>query len=96
MRTYELMLVVQPDLDEEGLTALMERITQTITDHGGEVIKVEPKGRRELAYPIRRHRSGQYVLLHAALEQTSMQELERTIKLSEDILRYLLVRLDET
>ena len=95
MRTYELVFIAQPDLDEEGLTALLERATQVITEHGGEIIKAEPMGRRELAYPIGRYTGGHYVLIHAAMEQEAIQELERMLKLSEDVVRHLLIRLDE-
>ena len=95
MRTYELLFIAQPDLDEEGLTALAERTTQVITDHGGEIVKVEQMGRRELAYPIRRHTAGFYILVHAAMELAAIQELERVLKLNEDVLRHLLVRLDD-
>lgn len=95
LRTYELIFIVQPDLDEEGLTALTERITQVMTDNGGEIVKVEQMGRRELAYPVQRRTAGHYVLIHARLEQTAIRELERALKLSEDVLRHMLVRLDE-
>lgn len=95
MRTYELVFIAQPDLDEEHLNALVEHVQQVITTHGGQVVKLEQMGRRKLAYPIKKRREGHYVLIHAGLERPAIAELERDLKLSEDVLRYLLFRLDE-
>ena len=95
LRTYELMMIAEPELDAEGLTALTERVQQVITTNGGEIVKVEQMGRRKLAYPIQRRREGHYVLIHANLERETISELERSLRLSEDVFRHLLVRLDE-
>ncbi len=95
MRNYELMFVVQPDLDEEGLSGLVDRVQQVIVTNGGQIVHVEIIGRRNLAYPIRKYKEGYYVLLHAGLDQAAMAELERMLRLSEDVLRHLLFRLDE-
>ena len=96
MRTYEVVYVVQPELDEEGLTGLLESVTQTIAANGGEMVKTEPMGRRRLAYDLGRHSEANYVLVHAKMERQALDELDRRLKLSEDVLRYLVVRLDET
>lgn len=95
MRTYEFMSIVQPGLDEEGLNGLLERLQQTITSNGGEIVKVEQMGRRRLAYPIKRQREGYYVLVHARMSVTTIAELDRFCKLSDDILRYLLLQVEE-
>jgi len=95
LRTYEFMSIVQPGLDEEGLNALTERIQQVITNNGGEIVKVEQMGRRRLAYPIKRQREGYYVLMHARMSVTAIAELDRACKLSDDILRYLLLQIEE-
>jgi len=95
LRTYELMLIAEPELDEEALAALTERIQQVITNNGGAIVSVEQMGRRKLAYPIQRRREGHYVLVHANLERETISELERSLRLSEDVFRHLLVRLDE-
>jgi len=89
------MMIADPDLDEEGLNAVIAQAQQVITDNGGEVIKVEQMGRRKLAYPIQRRREGHYVLIHAGMERVAISELERSLKLSESVFRHLLVRLDE-
>ncbi len=95
MRTYEVMIIVQPNLDEEGLAAFTSRVQQVITDNSGQVIKAEPLGRRKLAYPIKKRAEGYYVLVQANLERPAIVELERTLKMSDDVLRHMMVRLDE-
>jgi len=89
------MMIVEPELDEEGLTAVTERVQQVITTNGGAIVKVEQMGLRRLAYPIQRRREGHYVLLHANMERDTIRELERSLRLSEEVFRHLLVRLDE-
>lgn len=95
LRTYELVFIAQPELDEEALTALVASIKQIVTDNGGEIVKAESMGRRRLAYPIGRYNEGHYVLIHAGMERLALNELERRLKLSEDVIRHLVVRLDE-
>lgn len=95
MRTYEVVYVVQPELDEEALNALVESVTQTITANGGEIVKTEPMGRRRLAFNLGRHTEAHYMLVHARMERRALDELDRRLKLSEDVLRHLVVRLDE-
>lgn len=95
MRTYELIFIVRPELEEEALNALVARLQQLITDNGGQVAKVDQMGRRKLAYPIQKCREGHYVLITASLDRKVTAELERSLKLSEEVLRHMLVRLDE-
>ncbi len=95
MRTYELVLVVQPGMDEEGFDAFVSTLTGMVTDEGGQIVDVEHMGRRRLAYPIKKITEGHYVLLHLNLETPALVELERRLKLSEDVLRYLVIRMDE-
>jgi small subunit ribosomal protein S6 len=95
LRTYELVFIAQPDLDEEALNALTERLVQVITNNGGELVLTEVLGRRRLAYLIGKWREGQYVMIHAKMERPAISELERSLKLSDEVLRHLLVRLDE-
>ena len=95
LRPYELMYLVQPAADEERLTAISERLQQTITNLGGAIDKAGPALRRRLAYPIAHHRDGQYAVIEFKLPAEQARELERTIKLTEDILRHLVIRRDE-
>ena len=95
MRPYELMYLVQPTADEERLTAVSERLQQSIGSLGGKVEKVTPPVRRRLAYEIGKYRDGQYGVLEYSLPPDQSREFERTIKLTEDILRHIVLRRDE-
>jgi len=95
MREYELIFIVDPDQDEEGVAAVTDRITKVITDAKGEVIRVDVWGQRKLAYPIKKFREGIYVLLNAQITPEGLAELDRTLKLTEPVIRHLLVRADE-
>ena len=95
MHSYEMMYIVRPELDEEGLAGVIAKVSAMVTANGGEVTKAEPWGRRRLAYPIKQCRDGQYVLMQYKLDPKAGGELERTLRISEDVIRYLIIRLDE-
>jgi len=95
MRDYELTLVIRPDVEDTGLAALLEKIKGLLTTAGGQGIQVEPWGRRHLAYPIKKITEAQYFLIRAQLPAQTLIELERQIRLMEQVLRFLLVRADE-
>lgn len=95
MREYELMVIYSPGLDEEGLTAAIERTTNLITTNGGEVEKVEKWGKRRLAYEINDNTDGFYVVIDLKAESETTSEVERILKITEEVVRYLLVRRNE-
>jgi small subunit ribosomal protein S6 len=95
MREYELTFIVRPEVDQEGLTAVIGEVQNLVESSGGTVQKVEPWGLRRLAYPIQRVREGQYVFMGVCLEPTGVAELERSLKLKETVIRHLIVRADE-
>lgn len=95
MRDYELVYIVNPQTDQEGLNAVNERVTSLIETSGGSVHEVKPWGQRRLAYPIKNHREGQYVLMEIGLPPQGVNQLERGLKLNELIIRHLVVRVDE-
>ncbi|OLC54754.1 MAG: 30S ribosomal protein S6 [Chloroflexi bacterium 13_1_40CM_4_68_4] len=94
MRPYELMYLVQPMADDERIGAISERIQQTITGAGGKIEKVNIIGRRRLAYRIDRFRDGVYTVVDFQLEPQAAREIDRTIKLQEEILRHIITRRD--
>ena len=96
MRDYELMVVLTPDLDDEGVTATTERVTSMVTSRGGEIVEVQPWGRRRLAYPIRKFRDGHYAVARLRLDPEAAEPLDRSLRLAEPVLRHMLVRLDES
>lgn len=90
MRKYELICIIQPDLDETAFKGAVERVQGWVTEAGGSVDKTEVWGRRRLAYPIRKQREGQYVLMNVTLDPASTSELERNIRFLESVLRHML------
>jgi small subunit ribosomal protein S6 len=96
MPEYELTFIVQPEMEEEPLAALVEKITQTIGGFEGQVHQVEPWGKRRLAYAIKKHQEGLYFLMQLELPSSAVRSLERSLKLMEDVIRHLIVRKDET
>lgn len=92
MRNYEVAFIAQPDLDETSLNALIEKAKGWITATGGEVTKVDLWGRRRLAYPIRKQKEGQYVLLQANLANTATREIERSLRFTEQVLRFQIIQ----
>lgn len=95
MRSYEAMLVLRPDLDEEATAALLARVQELITKNGGQVESVDSWGRRRLAYEIDGQREGIYVLVNFQAEPGVSAELERVLRLTEEVMRHLVVRDEE-
>lgn len=99
MREYELYLVLDAEAEEADVQAIVDRLTQIVqSGHNetlGEVIKVELRGKRRLAYPIKKKTEGQDVVFSFQSPPQVPAEMERVLKINERVLRYLLVRLDE-
>jgi len=91
MRNYELVCIIQPELDETAFKGVIERVSTWVKEAGGNVDKVDIWGRRRLAYQIRKQREGQYVLLNVSLDPKATSELERNIRYLETVLRHMLV-----
>lgn len=91
MRNYELMILFDPNLQDEEKKALLDKIRQTITANKGVIIKTDEWGRRKLAYEIKKFQEALYVLIDFELEPDNIANLESSIKFEEKILRYLLV-----
>jgi small subunit ribosomal protein S6 len=92
VRRYELMLVFRPDAPDERLSAIIDRTTRQITTAGGQIVKVAPWGRRRLAYPIDRQREGSYHIIVFEAPAEAIAELERSLLITEEVLRHLVVR----
>jgi len=95
MRDYELTLVVRPDVEDTLLTALLDKIKGMLTAAGAQNTQLESWGRRTLAYPIKKINEGQYFLIRTQLPPQALRELERNVRLTEEVLRFLFVRADE-
>ena len=95
MRNYELIFIIAPTVADEDVPAEMDKVGDWIKAGEGEVAKVERWGRRQLAYPIQKFSEGTYVLMNVRLKPVALDELERSMQLDFNIIRYLLVRTDE-
>ena len=92
MRDYELAFIIDPDVEDDDLDGVIEKVSQMVTDGGGQITDVNRWGRRRLAYPIRKKDEGYYVVVQAQAPTEALSPLERSLKLLEEVVRYLLVR----
>jgi small subunit ribosomal protein S6 len=92
LNDYELMTILNPEIKDEDVSDTVDKITQFITNRGGEIQNIDQWGRRRLAYPIDRASEGTYVVTHLKLPPANAAELEANLKISEDVIRHLLVR----
>jgi small subunit ribosomal protein S6 len=90
MRSYELMFIVHPDLDESEFNEVVDKVKGWITDSGGQVDNLDLWGKRRLAYPIQKQLEGQYVLMNTQLDPTFCSDLEHNLGLQEPVMRFLL------
>jgi small subunit ribosomal protein S6 len=90
---YELIYIVRPEADEENCEATVESIGRFITGKGGVVSEVERWGKRRLAYPIKQFGEGTYILTRFQMQPEYNKELETNLRISEDVIRHLLVKL---
>ena len=95
MRQYELVLMLNPEVNEERVSGVMDRVRRVVGDNQGEIKDEESWGRRKLAYKIGRYTEVNYHLAHLQMEGEGTQPLETTLKLADDVIRHLLVREDE-
>ena len=93
-RDYELGFILSPEVSEEQTRAILDRVEQVVANHGGQIVRVNQWGRRRLGYPIERHRDGFYVFIDMILTPENVIELDRTLKVSEEVLRHLIKRRD--
>lgn len=94
-RTYELMFIVRPDMPEEDQDKLISTLESAATSAGGTVKGVEKMGKRRLAYTVRKFHDGLYILLTVEGPGALMHELERRLRVSEPVIKFLTVRIDE-
>ena len=94
MREYELIFIVHPDLEEAATNEVVERVQGWITEAGGKVNKVDPWGKRRLAYPIRKQNEGQYFFLLVEMNPISVADIERSLRLLEPVMRFLITAVE--
>ena len=89
------MFIVRPDVEEADLDKLIEGFSANVTNGGGEIKSVEKMGRRRLAYTVRKFNDGFYVLMNIAAEGSLIAEIERRLRVSEQVIKFITVRMDE-
>ena len=94
-RTYEVMYIVRPDIEETDFEKLVDGFNAVVTNGGGEVKTTEKMGRRRLAYVVRKFQDGQFVLLTIAADGKLVAELERRLRVTEQVIKFITVRTDE-
>ena len=94
-RTYELMFIVRPDMTEEDQDKLISTLESAVTSSGGNVKNIERMGKRRLAYTVRKFHDGLYMLLTVEGGGGLIHELERRLRVTEPVIKFLTVRIDE-
>lgn len=95
MRPYEAMVILVPSLDDTGIQAAVERIARLIVDQGGSVDRINPWGKRRLAYEVAGHNDGFYLVVDFRGEESTVTEMERVLRLNDAVLRHIIVRQEE-
>ena len=94
-QSYESVVLINAVLEDEQVETTITRIQETITSHGGEIIELDKWGRKRLAYPIKKSKSGNYVVIRFESTTDLIATLERNYRLDENIIRYLTIALDK-
>lgn len=94
-KTYESVVIINAALEDEQVEATISRLKEVITTHGGEILDIDKWGRKRLAYPIQKAKSGYYVIFRFIAPTELVSILERNYRLDENVIRYLTVALDK-
>ena len=94
-RTYEVIFIVDPAAGDEDVMRLSEGVQKIITGQGGSIVKTEMMGKRQLAYEINHKKDGTYVLLEVEGSGAEIAEVERRMRVNDQVLRYMTIRVDE-
>ncbi|HZG72364.1 MAG TPA: 30S ribosomal protein S6 [Chondromyces sp.] len=95
MKKYEVMYIIRPSVDEDTKKAVVERFDGILTSNGAEIIESKDWGKRRLAYEINDFREGFYQLVHVNSDAAAVQEFDRLAKISDDIIRHIVVKEEE-
>ena len=95
MRAYETIFILDPDIPDEDVDNVVERLTGIVDEFNGEIIKIEKWGRKKLAYKVKKKTKGNYILFNFFGDHKLTSELERILRLDDRVLKYLTVRIDK-
>jgi len=96
MNCYETLFVVKPTLTEEEIAATITKVKDVLAKEGAELVGTNDMGMRKLAYPVQKHDRGYYTILFYKAEGTIIKELERNLKISEDVIKFLSIKYSDT
>ena len=95
MRVYEVLFIIAPNTEESDLEALVTQMSDVVTNQGAQITKVDRMGRRRLAYQIQKFNEGHYVVLTVEGTGAEIAEVERRMRVTDAIIRYITIRIDE-
>lgn len=95
MRTYEALYIINPTLEDDAIQTIVNEVEALVTNQGGAIVRSEIWGRRKLAYIVKKHTDGCFVLLRFTANPEFVQKIETYFKLNESILRFMVVHFDE-
>ena len=95
MRVYEVLFIVAPNTEEGDLESLVTQLSDVVTNQGAQITKIDRLGRRRLAYPIQKFNDGFYIVLTVEGTGLEIAEVERRMRVSDAIIRYITIRIDE-
>ena len=95
MRDYETIFILGPSLTEEAAEKVNLKMQEVVTGNGGEMVKVEKWGKRKLAYPVNKHKKGEYILFQYAGGPATVAELERNFKMTDSVIKFMTIRLEK-
>ncbi len=95
MTNYESVLIARQDLGASQVNSIVEDLSNVVKKEGGEVVRVDNWGLKNLAYRIKKNRTGHYVLMNITAPANAIAEFERVMRFNEDIIRYMTVKVDE-
>ncbi len=91
MRKYEIMYIIRPTVDENGMKSVIDEVNKIFTDFNSKVISTDVQGMKDLAYEINKHRKGYYVLLKIEANNDAINEFNRKVRINEDIIRFIVI-----
>jgi len=94
LREYELVLIINPEVGEEALKARIESLNKLVTSDGGAIASVNQWGKKKLAYPVKHFLEGHYVFAQLKMKPATSKQLEANLKISEEVIRYLLIKVE--
>lgn len=95
MKAYELLYIIRPDLDDEAIAATVDKFSDVVNNNGGADLVVDKWGKRRLAYEINDYREGIYILMTFNGEARTAQEVERVMKISDTVVRFLTTKKED-